>query len=125
MTNAENIKVANDLFISPTYVPDLVHATLDLLIDKESGIRHLANKGAISWSDLAFEVAYRFDLDKQFIHAIPASQMGYLAQRPVYSVLGTEKGYLLPSLEDALDRYMEIKAKKKQEGGVIDLLTIT
>ena len=115
LTNAENIKVANDLLISPTYVPDLVHATLDLMIDKEQGIRHLANKGAISWSDLAYEVADRFDLDKQFIHAVPSSQMRYPAQRPAYSVLGTEKGYILPDLENALDRYIEIKQKESRK----------
>ena len=115
LSNAENIKVANDLFISPTYVPDLVNATLDLMIDKEIGIRHLANKGAITWADLAFEVADRFDLDKQFIHAVPSSQMGYIAQRPFYSVLGTEKGYILPSLENALDRYMEIKQNERRK----------
>ena len=39
--------VADDIFISPTYVPDLVNVSLDLLIDKEKGIWHLTNKGKI------------------------------------------------------------------------------
>jgi dTDP-4-dehydrorhamnose reductase len=39
--------------VSPTYVPDLVNACLDLLIDKESGIWHLSNGQAMSWADLA------------------------------------------------------------------------
>ena len=30
--------------VSPTYVPDLVHASLDLLIDGEHGLWHLANE---------------------------------------------------------------------------------
>ena len=39
--------------ISPTYVPDLVNACLDLLIDGEAGIWHLANEGDVSWAELA------------------------------------------------------------------------
>ncbi len=38
-------------------MPDLVHATLDLLLDDEKGIWHLTNQGAISWHELACEVA--------------------------------------------------------------------
>src|SRR5262249_23296421 len=48
---------ADDVVISPTYVPDLVQATLDLLIDAERGIWHLANGGAMSWAALAQHVA--------------------------------------------------------------------
>src|SRR4051794_13949614 len=39
---------AEDSVVAPTYVPDLVHASLDLLIDGERGIWHLANATAIS-----------------------------------------------------------------------------
>src|SRR5829696_4427323 len=35
--------------VSPTYVPDLAHMTLDLLIDEEAGVWHLASPGEISW----------------------------------------------------------------------------
>lgn len=48
---------AEDGIVSPTYVPDLVHTSLDLLIDGENGLWHLANKGAIAWADLARLVA--------------------------------------------------------------------
>src|SRR3712207_8890966 len=44
---------ANDTVVSPTYVPDLVNACLDLLIDEESGVWHLANSGALTWAELA------------------------------------------------------------------------
>jgi dTDP-4-dehydrorhamnose reductase len=101
----ETITVASDICISPTYVPDLVHASLDLAIDDEKGIWHLANKGEITWAGLAFEIADRFRLNKNFIRALLGSEMGFVARRPAYSVLGSEKGQLLPSLEDALKRY--------------------
>ena len=55
--------------VSPTYVPDLVHATLDLLLDGENGIWHLTNKGAISWHDLACQVAdmAKLDIDRDHL----------------------------------------------------------
>jgi dTDP-4-dehydrorhamnose reductase len=105
ISNFQTVTVANDIFISPTYVPDLVHATLDLLIDHEYGIWHLANKGMITWADLAYEVADRFQFDTSFINSVSSSEIVYPATRPRYSVLGSEKGHLLPTLENALDRY--------------------
>jgi dTDP-4-dehydrorhamnose reductase len=39
--------------VSPTYIVDLVNVSLDLLIDGEEGIWHLANAGEISWKALA------------------------------------------------------------------------
>ncbi len=40
----EEFLAAQDIIVSPTYVPDLVNASLDLLIDGETGLWHLANK---------------------------------------------------------------------------------
>jgi dTDP-4-dehydrorhamnose reductase len=48
---------AEDAVVSPTYVPDLANASLDLLIDEGSGIWHLTNGGAITWAELARMVA--------------------------------------------------------------------
>jgi dTDP-4-dehydrorhamnose reductase len=111
LSNFQTVTVANDIFISPTYVPDLVHTALDLLVDQEKGIWHLANRGITTWADLAYEVAERCQLNIALINAVPSLAINYLATRPKYSVLGTEKGHLLPSLENALDRYF---VEKKQ-----------
>ncbi|HEX2606310.1 MAG TPA: dTDP-4-dehydrorhamnose reductase, partial [Flavisolibacter sp.] len=102
----EPVRVAHDLMISPTFVPDLVNATLDILIDQETGIWHLANKGAISWADFALQIADRFGLDKALIQTVAAAEIGYLAKRPAYTVLGSDRGHLLPSFQNALDRYV-------------------
>lgn len=109
------VTVANNVFISPTYVPDLVHAVLDILIDKESGIWHLSNQGAITWADFAYSIAEGFDLDKNLIQAVACHEMGYVARRPLYSVLSSERGHLLPSLENALERYMQQEKTEKRE----------
>ena len=97
---------ADDATVSPTYVPDLVHATLDLLIDGERGVWHLANPGAITWAELARRAAALAGLDPGGVVARPTRALGFVAPRPLYSVLGSERGTLLPSLEDALDRYL-------------------
>lgn len=105
LLESESITVAKDIFISPTYVPNLVNATLDLLIDDEKGIWHLTNDGEITWADFAYEIADRFDLNRHYIRAIPHAEIRFPAKRPSYSVLSSKRGIHLPSLEHALRRY--------------------
>jgi dTDP-4-dehydrorhamnose reductase len=96
---------AEDTVVSPTYVPDLVHTSLDLLIDGECGLWHLANPGATAWADLARWAAKEAGLDVNRIHPVSTSTLGLAAPRPTYSVLSSERGVLLPSLENAIARY--------------------
>lgn len=98
---------AEDAVVSPTYVPDLVHASLDLLIDGECGLWHLANPGATAWADLARFAANLAGFDTTRIHAVSTRDLGLAAPRPAYSVLGSERGVLLPSLENAIARYFQ------------------
>jgi dTDP-4-dehydrorhamnose reductase len=99
--------VPSDALVSPTYVPDLAHAVLDLLIDGESGIWHLANSGKITWAQLARYVASMGGAREDLIIEKPTAALNLPARRPLYSVLSTERGQLLSSLEDALCRYFE------------------
>ena len=101
----------DDIIISPTYIPDLVNVSLDLLIDKEKGIWHLANAGETTWAQLAVAVASRAGLDIDLVLPKPQQMMGFSANRPAYSVLKSKNGVLLPSLENALDRFFEEKRK--------------
>ncbi|MBD2778442.1 family 1 glycosylhydrolase [Iningainema tapete] len=96
---------AEDGIVSPTYVPDLVNTSLDLLIDGESGLWHLANKGAIAWADLARLAAQRAGVSISSLIARPTQELGLIAQRPIYSVLGSHRGELMPSLDSAIERY--------------------
>jgi dTDP-4-dehydrorhamnose reductase len=98
---------AEDSVVSPTYVPDLVHTTLDLLIDGEYGLWHLANKGAIAWAELARLAASTAGVDASLVEARPTRELGLTAPRPTYSVLGSERGVLLPSLDNAMSRYFD------------------
>jgi dTDP-4-dehydrorhamnose reductase len=95
-----------DLIISPTYVPDLVHNCLDLLIDDERGIWHLVNVGQVSWADFAVKTARAAGLNTDLIRAVPAAELGLRARRPSYSALGSTRGSLMPTLDDAIARYL-------------------
>jgi dTDP-4-dehydrorhamnose reductase len=98
---------AEDAIVSPTYVPDLVHASLDLLIDGECGLWHLANKSAITWADLARLAAKKAGFNPSNIIALPTQELGLSAKRPNYSVLGSNRGELMSSLDSAMSRYFD------------------
>jgi dTDP-4-dehydrorhamnose reductase len=101
LASGQEATAGADCIISPTYVPDLVNATLDLLIDGETGIWHLANQGAVSWGELARAAAQRggFDPDRVVLHG---------TERPVMSTaLASVRGEMLPPLDSALDRFFK------------------
>lgn len=98
LERGEDIIASDSTIVSPTYVPDLVHAALDLLIDGESGIWHLTNDGAVSWHELAREAAGMARLGGQAAARIrPAEQA-----RPADTSLTSERGILLRPLGQAL-----------------------
>ena len=116
-------RAASDVVVSPTYVPDLANAALDLLIDGESGIWHLANRGAVTWAELASLSAEIAGVDARRLVPCPSSALGLTAPRPAYSALGSQRGLILPPLEDSLARYVEacgaeaFRAKDACDGG--------
>jgi dTDP-4-dehydrorhamnose reductase len=79
-------------------VPDLVHGTLDLLLDGEQGLWHLTNPCEISWFDLARAAARHARLDTQGITAETSTP-------PRSTALTTARGLVLPPLDQALFAY--------------------
>lgn len=111
----EKVKAAGDAVVSPTYVPDLVSTTLDLLIDGESGIWHLASAGALTWAAFASLAAELAGFDASAVESEPIDRMKLPARRPRWSALGSARGALLPSLKDALGRYFGARAAYLRE----------
>jgi dTDP-4-dehydrorhamnose reductase len=107
LADGQSFVAANDAIVSPTYVPDLVNTALDLLIDGECGLWHLANPGAIAWAELAQLTAKLAGMDVSRIEARSSDSLGWIAPRPVYSALGSERGVLLPELDQAIARYLQ------------------
>jgi dTDP-4-dehydrorhamnose reductase len=111
LRRGEPWRAAEDQWISPTYVPDLVQAALDLLVDSEAGIWHLANRGAVTWAELAKLAAEAAGLDTALIQPAPGASLGQCAARPRYSALASERGMIMPTLEHALQRYFDAIAE--------------
>ncbi|HEU4968854.1 family 1 glycosylhydrolase [Sphingomonas sp.] len=99
------VQAAEGFVVTPTFVPDLVHASLDLLIDEEKGIWHLTNQEPVSWFDFGRRVADTLDLDAKLVRPARPSELGWRARRPAFVPLGSRHGQLLPKLEDALARH--------------------
>jgi dTDP-4-dehydrorhamnose reductase len=106
------VRAAGDTTVSPTYLPDLVHACLDLAIDGEHGLWHIANTGATTWVDLAREAARIAGHQLDRVVSVPGSALPWRARRPVFSALGSTRGSLLPPWNDALRRYHEARSKE-------------
>jgi dTDP-4-dehydrorhamnose reductase len=103
----QRFAAADDIVVSPTYVPDLVHATLDLLIDGESGLWHLANGGEASWYEFACEAATACGERVDLIEPVAAADLGWPAARPSYSALGSKRGRVMRPRAEALAAFAE------------------
>lgn len=86
-----------DALVSPGYLPDVLNAALDLLIDGEHGLWHLAPSERLLWSDLLGFLAAT---------AVLSEDHGeHRAHAPIAALtLKSERGGPLPPLEDALKR---------------------
>ncbi|WP_300972985.1 family 1 glycosylhydrolase [Sphingomonas sp. LHG3406-1] len=98
LSRGDEVHASDQAVVSPTYVPDLVHASLDLLLDGEQGIWHLANEGSISWHGLAREIAGRTGLSPRKIRDSGGDKAD--------NTLGTSRGQILRPLEAALDDFV-------------------
>jgi dTDP-4-dehydrorhamnose reductase len=106
----QEFPVASDTKGSVTYIPDLVHASLDLILDEEHGLIHLTNQGGGSWTDIARNLVrtasrYQGALDDSLIIEKPMAEFHLPAKRPLNSVLSSERLRILPEIESAMDRY--------------------
>ena len=103
LKEGRRVEASDAVMVSPTYVPDLVHAALDLLIDRSAGVWHLANQGVISWHELAARAASEAGIDSS---RLVRANGGHASA----TALSSERGLLLPTLEGALQRYIRDSA---------------
>jgi dTDP-4-dehydrorhamnose reductase len=100
----------SDVTVSPTYVPDLVDAVLDLLIDGERGVWHLTSIGEVTWEEFARCAAHAAGISAASLRAVPAEELSLPAPRPRYAPLASARGALLGSLDEGLRRYVASRA---------------
>jgi dTDP-4-dehydrorhamnose reductase len=107
LASGRRLVVADDSVTSPTYVPDVVHAALDLLIDGERGRWHLANAGEMTRAALVQRAAELVGVDARGLQSRPTRVVDRGASRPPHHVLGTERGEHLSTLDVALANYVQ------------------
>ena len=107
----KEIRVVNDQIGSPTYTQDLARVICDLLPTEKYGIYHVRNEGFMSWFDFATMIMEKAGLP---CRVLPVSSAEYPtpARRPLNSRLDgsrlAEAGIRpMPTVEDALTRYLE------------------
>ncbi|HEX9966203.1 MAG TPA: family 1 glycosylhydrolase [Allosphingosinicella sp.] len=99
LARGETVRACSRTRVSPTYVPDLCHATLDLLIDGETGLWHLANDGELSWFDFARRVAEGGGYDPALIVAEDGPE-------ETRTALWSKRGMMLRSFDSALEDFL-------------------
>ena len=107
----KEIRVVNDQVGSPTYTKDLARVICDMLPTEKYGIYHVRNEGFMSWFDFARMIMARAGLPCRVI-PVPSSEYPTPAKRPLNSRLDASAleaaGFApMPSVENALDRYLE------------------
>ena len=86
--------------MSFSYIPDLAHAALDLLIDGECGVWHLASGDGESWSAFAARLSAAAGVSRDDGHP-PA------APGPARSfALASHRGWIMPRLDEAIVRFL-------------------
>lgn len=107
----EEISVVADQIGSPTYTRDLAVLLVQMIQTEKYGVYHATNEGFMSWADFAESIMKKSGLSMKINH-IPTSEYPVKAKRPLNSRLSkkclTDNGFnLLPSQENALERYIE------------------
>ena len=120
LARRETFRADDEVRVSPTYVPDLVNVCLDLLIDGESGVWHLANVGDVTWADLAARAATLAGIPAPTLQPCAGVLLGEVATRPRNGVLASERAALMPSLDDALQRFLDERIAVDETQATVD-----
>lgn len=98
--------VGEDALVSPAYLPDVLSAALDLLIDGERGLWHLAPPETVLLSDVPAVLSASRQAEGGGTKRMTKRLHGFQGslQQPNLT-LKSERGGPLPSLYDALERY--------------------
>ena len=99
-----------DRIVTPSYVDDVVEATLALLgRQAEPGLYHAVNTGQATWYELGEEIARLLDVAPR-LTAVKVADVPMRAPRPQYCALSNAKlgaaGVVMPTWQDALARYL-------------------
>ena len=107
----DRLQVVHDQVGSPTYVPDLSQALLNLLTVDSTGIVHVSNSGSCSWFEFSKKILELSGKGDVAVDPIPSSKINRPAPRPANSVLSCERyfritGERIRNWEEGLKDYL-------------------
>lgn len=110
LRSGEPTRVFIDRVVSPSYVEDVIDATLALLsLDAPGGLYHCVNSGSTTWHGLA-EVLARLMGTQGALQAVRMDDVPMRAPRPRYCALSNARlralGIEMPGWRDALARHV-------------------
>jgi dTDP-4-dehydrorhamnose reductase len=108
LKEGRQVIVKQNRLVSPAYIPDLVHASLNMLLDNESGISHVANNGPVTYADFARKIAQMSGLDFRLIKEVFENKLPQQETAVYNTAMQSEKGIQLPALESALKHYLDV-----------------
>ncbi len=111
LREGRSFAAAADCSVSPTFVPDLVRVTLDLVIDGETGLWHLVNQGGATWAEFGREIARATGMPLALVEPLPATAMGWAARRPLRAQMDSARGAIMPDLGEAVHRFAAAVAR--------------
>ena len=102
----EELKVIDDIYMSPTYTYDASKKIWNLILkEKPYGVYHITNAGYCSWYEFASKILELANI-KVRIKPVKHTEFKMKAKRPLWSPLNSEKGISMPYWEDALKRFL-------------------
>lgn len=103
----QKLKVIDDMFMSPTYTHDAALKIWELLKKNAPyGIYHLTNSGHCSWYEFAKAILEIGGI-KADITPVPNTEYPTRARRPLWSVLGSEKGVRMRPWKEGLEAFIK------------------
>jgi len=108
---SQEVRAFADRTVSPSYVEDVVAATLALIEgERPWGLYHCVNTGWTTWAGLARELARLAERPQARIADVRMADSGLAAPRPTFAALSNAKlamaGIEMPTWQDALARYV-------------------
>lgn len=104
-----------DRVVSPSFVPDVVEATLFMIRHRPAfGVYHCVNSGHATWLDVAREITRCLGLPDTSLTPVSVRDVPMRAARPQYAALDNGKlaaaGCSMPPWQDAIARYLAERA---------------
>jgi dTDP-4-dehydrorhamnose reductase len=101
-----------DRVVSPSFVHDVVDASLHLLrTGAPFGLYHCVNSGHATWFEVGREIARLLGKPESSLTPVHVKDVALPASRPAFAALSNARlahaGFVMPSWQDAIARYLQ------------------